>query len=616
MKKLVLILATAFVLSASAFFCACGNGASDGGNGGNTDITRPDNPGTGDTNNPPPLLSFTGITLTDKTVTYDGTEHELTVNGTVPEGTSVVYTNNKGTDAGIYNASVKLTKEGYNPLTLNAKLTVNKAKFTGITFNDGTFVATGSTHKIEISGELPEPEITKVVYTDNSASKTGVYNAKAVITNPNYETLTLNAVLTVKSVTTVASEIVNSLLDKPDPWSFLPEAFSHENMAYANLPVNDFTSFVNVSSIGDKIIGKQFNVLYEGLTDAASLLGYVDNVYAVGATIADLYQTYINKNPDDHKQFSGEAGGFKFRITLDGEKSELLAGNSAVSIELTYDNATKARTGRIQLTDGMAVKYQSSDDYLKFAVKATISGVGNLKQIEFARTDGAVAGYMYEYTGTENNNLKTSAVIASNSIKTVITSNKREADDLKINYYEEVYDSKTGKFIGGEVNETVSKIVYDTLWFMLPAVSGFNTVKAEPDQNGMNTDTIYLNGNGTAIKTKLVGGLSLKATSRRYDIEMKDVWYVTAETSENGKTKYKTVKCSIPMLCVQVEQTSTFGSDFKEKNTNMTVEPVLPSFIRITEDYEKMGNFFNEIKENVTYADITAYIGAKNSYFN
>ena len=596
MKRITLILSLVFTLAITVFIGACSSGGSDNpGNGGGTGGTQPTAP-----------LTFTGITFSNKTVTYDGREYALTVNGTVPEGTQVSYTNKKGTNAGVYNATATLTKEGYTTLNLSAKLTINKAVFTGITFTDETYVATGTTHTLTIKGDLPEN--TKVSYTNNSASAAGVYNATATVTNPNYTTLTLNATLTIKSLTTAAKDIVDSLMDKPDPWSFLPEAFSHENMAYSAMPVNDFTSFVNVSAIGYKIIGKQFNVLYEGLTDTATLLGYLDNVYAVGGTIANLYQTYINQNPDDYKQFSGEAGGFKFKIILNGDKSELLAGNSTVSIELTYDGTTKARTGRIQLTDGMALKYRSSENSLKLAVKTTIAGVGTLKQIQFERNNGAVAGYLYEYTGTENNNLKTSAVIASNSVKTVITSNKREADDLKINYYEEVYNSQTGKFIGGEVNEKVSESsskTYDTLWLMLNDINGLTSVKAEHKQNIMNDDTIYINGSSDSMHTKTVSLLDL---SRRFDIEMKDVWYVV---ENNGK--YETVKTSIPMLFVQIEHTSTFSADFKDKN-NITA--TLPSFTAVTQDYELMGNFFNDIKENVSYADIVAYIGTQNSFFN
>lgn len=552
---------------------------------------------------------FTGLTFSDKTVTYDGNEHEIVLSGTVPEGAQVSYTSNNGTNAGVYNASVTISKDNYETLTLNAKLTVNKAKFTGLTFNDKTFVATGSEKKITVEGELPEN--TKIEYDKNTATEAGVYNATAVITNPNYETLTLNATLTIKSLTQTAKDIVGYFLDKPDAWSFMPEALYKENLAYTQTPTTDFTNFVNVSAMSKKFIGKQLHVLYEGLTSMTTVLGYMDAVYSAAATIANVYQTFINDNPDDYALFTGEAAGFKFKIALDGESGEMLIGNSTLSAELKYDRTAGTNSGRIQITDGMALKYESGENKIKFAVKATISGVGNIKQIEFVRTNGAVAGYLYEYTGTESKNLKTSAVIASNAVKTVIMSNKRETDDLLINGYEEVYSSVTGEFIGGEVRETVKAVDYDTLWFPLGSISGLSSVKAIHETNGVNADTIYLNGSSTPIKTKLVGGLSLKATSRRFDIEMKDAWFVVKKV-EDGKTKYETVKTSVPMLFVQIEQTDTFTKDFKDANG---ITSSLPTLTPITADYEVMQQTFMTIRESVTFNEIIAYIGEKNSYF-
>lgn len=200
MKKYALLLAAAFVISASAFFCACGEDKPNGDNSGNNppSTTQPENPnGSGNTDNPS-LLSFTGITFSDGTVTYTGNEYELTVDGNVPEGTEVVYTNNKGTNAGTYNASVKLTKEGYNPLTLTATLTINKAEFTGITLSDSTVSYDGTEHAITVAGTLPEGA--EVHYTNNKGTNAGVYNATATVTKPNYETLTLNATLTINKI--------------------------------------------------------------------------------------------------------------------------------------------------------------------------------------------------------------------------------------------------------------------------------------------------------------------------------------------------------------------------------------------------------------------------------
>lgn len=613
MKRLMLILATVCAISLSAFFCACSddknttqpvNGSQTSPGNENTDPN-----GGGQTS----LKNFVGLTFPSKTVTYDGNEYSITVSGTLPEGASVNYTNNTATNAGEYNATATVTAEGYNSLTLNSKLTINKAVITGVSFTDKTYLSNGSVRTIEISGELPEGS--NVTYTNNSASTAGVYNATATITNPNYETLRLNAVLTINSAISAAKDIINSILDKPDPWDFMPTGLSRENMAYSTLPVTDFASFVNVSQIGGKIIGKQLNVLYEGLNSASTLLGYADTVYAVGDTIADVYQKYIDRSPEDEKHFIGEAAGFKVSISISDDYLELLAGNSAFSLEMTYNKQTGLRTGRIQLSDGMALKYDSTDNHIKFSVKATIAGAGNLKQIEFIRTDNAVTGYLYEYTGTEAHNIKTSAVISSNSVKTIVMSNKRESDDLLIKGYEEVYNSSTGEYIGGEVQETVKAVDFDTLWFMMDSVSGFNSVKVSAQSNGLNADTVFVNGATSAFATKKVGGLNLRNQSRRYDIEMKDVFYVI-KTVNGGNIKYETVKASIPMVFVQKDQTTTFGKDVKAENpTEFAVAPILPDYTAVTASYEILQATFNVITENVLYSDIIDYIGTKNDFF-
>ena len=77
---------------------------------------------------------FTGITFEDDTVVYDGEQHSILIEGTLPDGADVSYTGNSGTDAGTYNATATISKEGYETLKMNATLTISKATFTGITF--------------------------------------------------------------------------------------------------------------------------------------------------------------------------------------------------------------------------------------------------------------------------------------------------------------------------------------------------------------------------------------------------------------------------------------------------------------------------------------------------
>lgn len=67
-------------------------------------------------------------------------------------------------------------------------------KFTGITFEGATFDFDGEEHEILCEGV---PEGASVEYTNNKATLDGTYNAKAVISKEGYETLTLNATMTI-----------------------------------------------------------------------------------------------------------------------------------------------------------------------------------------------------------------------------------------------------------------------------------------------------------------------------------------------------------------------------------------------------------------------------------
>ncbi len=150
----------------------------------------------------PSLLNFEGVTFSDLTVTYDGEEHIIEVAGTLPEGTVVTYTNNKGTDADTYHASAKLECEGYNQLTLTATLKIEKADIIGITFNNGSVEYDTQIHSIYVVGNVPAGVTVNYTYNGKSASgvsEVGEYDVVATLTDPNHNTLTLSAKLTIKS---------------------------------------------------------------------------------------------------------------------------------------------------------------------------------------------------------------------------------------------------------------------------------------------------------------------------------------------------------------------------------------------------------------------------------
>lgn len=156
-------------------------------------------------------INFTGITFEDLTVVYDGKEHEIKVKGALPVGVNVIYSANKATAIGEYTATATLAGEGYNTLTLTAKLTIKALSITGVTFEDLTVDFDGNEHVIRINGTLPQG--VRVRYTSNTATAAGKYIATAILFGAGYETLTLTANLTINEVQYTLVDNAEQLLE-------------------------------------------------------------------------------------------------------------------------------------------------------------------------------------------------------------------------------------------------------------------------------------------------------------------------------------------------------------------------------------------------------------------
>lgn len=172
------MIATIIVAIIATFaLVACGDKGGDSGSGSNPS-TPPDTQ----------LEKFDGVKFENATFDYDGVEKTITVTG-LPEGAEVVYTNNKGTDAGVYNAKAVVTKEGYERKELTATLTINKINFTGIEFNEK--VVTYNATEQELDKATGIPSFADVKYTGTlKATDAGIYSATVTVTNKNYNDFT------------------------------------------------------------------------------------------------------------------------------------------------------------------------------------------------------------------------------------------------------------------------------------------------------------------------------------------------------------------------------------------------------------------------------------------
>ena len=152
-KAICIVVALMLALTVAFGLCACGETETPSGGNETPGTEQPSTPGETEKPADPAKQNFTGLTLGDLTVTYDGEEHVVTIGGEIPDGAKVAYENNKATNAGTYNVKATVTKDNYNTLVLTAKLVINKANFTGLTLEDKVVTYNGSEQTVTVGGE-------------------------------------------------------------------------------------------------------------------------------------------------------------------------------------------------------------------------------------------------------------------------------------------------------------------------------------------------------------------------------------------------------------------------------------------------------------------------------
>lgn len=552
---------------------------------------------------------------------YDGTEKRVIVEG-LPDGVAVKsYSDNKATNAGKYCASVEFDYDETNhnkPTISQLDWEINKATYdmSEVCWDyTSPFTYDGSEKVVQLVN-LPDG-VTVKSYTNNRQTASGNYVATATL---NYDALNYNEISVPscswkikQNVSSLGLKILSNLMNVPDPWSFLPDSFSVENKRYVGDTNIDLTNFVEVSTLPKVGIGKQMNVVYSTLFDVETALSYLRGVYGSFNVIVDLYQTFINENENNYAMFEKKTENFTFKIEVsENDYSMTILYKSAI-IDLTYASQTQKCSGRIQLSNSNVIKYEMSNNDLTIA--SNVVGIA-LTKLHFERNNNQTEGYLYEYYGTETKNIKTSALININSDYTTIISNKRETDDLQIEGCMEIYRNTDACLVGIEVRETVKDIKYETSWFNIWDIENIDTIKVVDEQNKLNMNTIYINNNSNPIQTKLVGGVSLKMASRRFDIEMKDLYvYVYDETNE----KYNKVQINLPMLFIQNEFIEEFEDDFYSKNaSNGAIKPTKLNIANadsefMFKEYAQLIDQYSQLKTKITYQSILDYIGIRES---
>ena len=148
-----------------------------------------------------------------------------------------------------------------------ANFIITKATITGITFADGTFVYDGTEKSLTISGTLPAG--TSVAYTNNGRTDVGTQEVTATISGSNYNTLLLNADLTITpaaigDVTLVDGSFVYDGTEKSLMISgTLPEGASvtYTNNSRTDVGTQEVTATINGSNFNEVILTADLSII-------------------------------------------------------------------------------------------------------------------------------------------------------------------------------------------------------------------------------------------------------------------------------------------------------------------------------------------------------------------
>jgi uncharacterized repeat protein (TIGR02543 family) len=404
-----------------------------------------------------------------------------------------------------------------------------------------------------------------------------------------------------------------------NPYQYIPSTMRVDSnvILEAQTALLDYSSFVNISDILYGGYGEQWEMVLDNLEQTKIFFNVLSVVEAISATAVTGFNNYIDSNPGNSAQYTFLSGIYTVTINIqnsvisfviDYTASLPILGVQIIQIALTYNIETSQRTGRIQLGEANALKYVITDNSYSFGIRYL-----GVRRAYFEISEdqhGNVNGAIFEFLGVDGLVSTTSAAqfyITDQYVSVV--GNKAGSMLGWSGYINELYKTDEGKLLGYEVQEKLSVITYNTLWFNLNDVVGITSIKAlsAPIQEA-NPNLIYVNGNNTLFVAKKVGGIGTKMTSRRYDIEFRTQYFYYLSGDE-----YIKVAISVPMLFVQEEQLGTLSSDITSSNSQVVSFSLLLSTDiqnKIKADYLVMIPIFITNKENFSAEDVLIFIGS------
>ena len=402
-----------------------------------------------------------------------------------------------------------------------------------------------------------------------------------------------------------------------NPFAYIPESMRGDysaNLVDADDIVTDYSSFVNTSDIAYGH-GEQWHMVVENLEQSKTFFNVLSVIDTLTTTSVAAFNNYIDQNPSDTAHHEFKSGIYSVTINFDGTTIAYVLdytadlpvlGTQTVQIALKLNSQTNEKTARIQLGDANALTYRTVGNSYEFAIK--YMGVRRAMFSVEIGNGGVVNGKIYEYLTVSGVDIASAAEFFISDGYVSVVGNKASGMVGFTGYITELYSAISGRLIGYEVQEKISALVYNTLWFDLKEVSGISSVKYQ-EKNGETEAKIFVNGKSTELLTVDFGGATLKHYSRRFDIEFRTQYVYSYDAATE---KYTEHEIQVPMLFVQEEKYDTFSADILASNGIIASIGVSNAKLdRILSDYDTLIPVFIQNKDSITSDSIVAYIGNK-----
>ena len=288
-----------------------------------------------------------GVSVSDLTATYDGSEKTIELSGMLPEGVEMTVEGNSATNAGQYTATFTLSGKNYNTKVLTASLLINKADITNVTLPSLTVTHDGEAKSLEIVGTLPEG--VSVEYVGNGVSEVGNHPVSAIITGANYNTLELNSFIIIEEAPIPEDKDIEGITFEGATFTYdgqakslaisgtLPEGVTPEYNGNGKINAGKYTVSVVLSGEGYKTLILEAELVIEkavitGITLDNAIFTYQENmshkIQIVGELPEGVTVEYTGNGVTN-------VGTYTITATISGDNYETLVLTATLEVRAT-----------------------------------------------------------------------------------------------------------------------------------------------------------------------------------------------------------------------------------------------------------------------------------------